>query len=144
MFRVMFVFVVLNLNFCCSMVGILRWISAVIFSVFVFSFFSTLTSYTMVLPARGGLKSSWTLPDPMVLTVASFLSYSIWAPSLGVIPLAASLRSGTSRTFSGSRFPKAFSGGISTVSVFLIFSLGRASSRAFSTQFSPTTTSCGS
>ena len=80
----------------------------------------------------------------MVLIVAIFLSYSICIPSFGVIPWAVSLLSGTSRSFSGSRFPKAFSGGISTESFFLILSLGRVSSRAFSTQFSPTTTSFGS
>lgn len=80
----------------------------------------------------------------MVLIVAIFLSYSICVPSLGVIPLAARRLRGTSFIFSGSRFPKAFSGGISTVSFLLIFRLGRASSRVFRTQPSPITTSLGS
>lgn len=80
----------------------------------------------------------------MVLIVAGFLLYSIRIPSWGVIPRAVSLLRGTSRTFSGSLGPKAFSGGTSMESFFLILRLGRASSTAFSIQPSPTTMSCGS
>ena len=44
MFTVTFVFVVLKLNLLGSIVGILRWMRAEIFSGLVSSFFSTVTS----------------------------------------------------------------------------------------------------
>lgn len=44
MFIVMLVFVVLNFIFCVSTAGILRWMSAAIFSFFVLRFFWTVIS----------------------------------------------------------------------------------------------------
>jgi len=127
-----------------SITGILRWIRAAIFSSGVLSFFLATTSYTRVFPASGGLKSSVTLPAPRVLMVASFLSYSMRCPNWGVMPLSLRRLRGMVFSFSGSRGPKALSGGISMVCDLFSFSVGRASSTVLRSQPSPTTMSLGS
>jgi len=66
------------------------------------------------------------------------------APMTGLISFAKSCLRGTCLTFSGSRWPNPFSGDISTVAGVFISMVVKLSSKALSTQPSPTTTSLGS
>jgi len=67
------------------------------------------------LPARGGLKSTCTLPELIERITPSFPSIETLAPIVGVTSLDLNLLKGITFILFGSLGPNAFSGGISIV-----------------------------